>query len=125
MTSMKKSEFFHHVLLFDPSMDVHVRWSILFLSFLLTENVVLLAGLGMRAYFDLILYRQGSLPDTESWHFRLCGCGPTLAFRGAITASSATEKRRLEGVPVSCGFNSQASHALASSACENARDSSH
>jgi len=59
MTSMKKSEFFHHVLLFDPSMDVHVRWSILFLSFLLTENVVLLAGLGMRAYFDFDFVSTG------------------------------------------------------------------
>lgn len=29
---------------------------------------------------DFVLYRQGSLLDTESWLFRSCGRGPTLAF---------------------------------------------
>lgn len=29
---------------------------------------------------DFVLYRQGSLLDTESWLFRPCGRGPTLAF---------------------------------------------
>jgi len=86
--------------------------SILFSNW--TENVT-----GMRTY----LYRQGSLPDTESWHSRLCGRGPTLAFRGGtVTAASATEKR-IEG-PTSSRYNSRASHAVASSACENTRDSS-
>lgn len=82
----------------------------------------------MRAYLTCLLYRQGSLLDTESWLCRLCGRGPTLAFRGgALTASSTTEKRpeRGPGGPVSCRFHSQASHALAFSACEKARDSSH
>ncbi len=75
------------------------------------------------------LYFQGSLCDTESWHFRLRGRGPTLALRGrggaVITASCATEKRP-EGTVSCCQcryFHSRASHAVAFKACENARHS--